>query len=86
MRCSQGKLLRLQENNFDIFSHVLEKGSLRLNGMITDRLHEVIFTIDANSNRLIVAPLQQISFDSFLRFYQVVIENFDPDATCNVFE
>lgn len=76
----------LEENSFDIFSHVLEKGSLRLNGMITDRLQDVIFTIDANSNRLIVAPLRQVSFDSFLRFYQVVIENFDPDAACDVFE
>jgi hypothetical protein len=76
----------LKENDFDIFNHVLEKGSLMLNGMITDRLKNVIFTIDANSNRLIVAPLHQISFDSFLRFYQVVIENFDPDAGCEIFE
>jgi hypothetical protein len=76
----------LKNNNFDLFGHVLEKGSLTLNGMITDRLKDVIFTIDANSNRLIVAPLQQVSFDSFLRFYQVVIENFDPNAGCDIFE
>jgi hypothetical protein len=76
----------LKTNGFDIFGQVLEKGSLTLNGFITDRLKDVIFTIDANSNRLIVAPLHQTSFDSFLRFYQVVIENFDPNAGCDIFE
>jgi hypothetical protein len=76
----------LKANGFDVFNQVLEKGSLTLNGLITDRLKDIIFTIDANSNRLIVAPLHQISFDSFLRFYQVVIENFDPSAECTVFE
>jgi len=76
----------LEDNGFDIFNHILAEGSLRLNGMITDRLKKIIFTVDANTERMVIAPIREISFDSFLRFYQTVLENFDPEATCEVFE
>jgi hypothetical protein len=76
----------LQNSNFDVFNHVLAQGSLRLNGMISDRSKNAIFTIDANSERMVIAPLQDLPFDSFLRFYQIIVENFDPKAECEVFE
>jgi len=76
----------LQDSGFDVFNHVLAPGSLRLNGMVADRVKNAIFTIDANSERMVVAPVQEVSFDSFLRFYQAIIENFDPNAVCEVSE
>jgi len=76
----------LKDSQFDIFNHVLAQGSLRLNGMVTDRLKNTIFTVDANAERMVIAPLQEVPFDSFLRFYQVIVENFDPNAVCEVFE
>lgn len=76
----------LKESQFDLFNHVLAQGSLRLNGMVTDRLKNAIFTVDANAERMVIAPLQEVPFDSFLRFYQVIVENFDPKAVCEVFE
>lgn len=76
----------LKENEFEVFSHVLAKGSLRLNGLVADRLKNNIFTVDANSERMVIAPLEELPFDSFLRLYQVVVENFDPNAECQFFE
>jgi hypothetical protein len=76
----------LQESDFDVFNHVLAQGSLRLSGMVADRLKNTIFTVDANAERMVIAPLQEVTFDSFLRFYQVIVENFDPNAVCEVFE
>jgi len=76
----------LRESQFDIFNHILAQGSLRLNGMITDRLKNTIFTVDANAERMVIAPMQEVTFDSFLRFYQVIVENFDPNAVCEIFE
>lgn len=76
----------LEDNEFEVFSHVLAKGSLRLNGLVADRLKKNIFTVDANSERMVIAPLKEVPFDSFLRLYQVVVENFDPNAECQFFE
>lgn len=76
----------LEHNGFDVFNHVLAEGSLRLNGMIADRIKNTIFTVDANDERMVVAPLREVSFDSFLRFYQTMVESFDPNAACEVFE
>jgi hypothetical protein len=76
----------LQDSDFDVFNHVLAPGSLRLNGMVADRVKNAIFTIDVNPERMVVAPLQDVPFDSFLRFYQAIIEKFDPNAVCEVSE
>jgi hypothetical protein len=76
----------LEENGFNVFSHVLATGSLRFNGMITDRKKGTIFTIDTNTERMVIAPICDVSFDSFLRFYQIIVEDFDPNAVCEIFE
>jgi len=72
--------------NFSVFNHVFAKGSLRLNGMVVDKTKPCIFTIDVNSERIVIAPFNEVSFDSFLRFYETIIEGFDPDAVCERFE
>jgi len=76
----------LQDSGFDVFNHVLAQGSLRLSGMVADRMKNTIFTVDVNAERMVVAPLQEVPFDSFLRFYQVIVEDFDPNAVCEVFQ
>jgi hypothetical protein len=76
----------LRNNEFEVFNHVLTKGSLRLNGLVADRLKNSIFTVDTSSERMVIAPLREVPFDSFLRLYQVIAENFDPNAECQVFE
>ena len=76
----------LEENSYDTFNYVLTEGSLRFNGLITDRLKGSIFTIDSNAERMVIAPLGEVPFDSFLRFYRTLVENFDPKASCLAFE
>ena len=76
----------LLDNKFEVFNHVLIKGSLRFNGFVADRIKNSIFTIDSNTERMVIAPLREVPFDSFLRFYQAIVDNFDPNAVCEVFE
>lgn len=75
----------LSNKNFNVFNHVLAEGSLRFNGMLTDEKKHCMFTIDANSERMVIAPIDEVPFDSFLRFYQTIVENFDPNASCEIF-
>jgi len=73
-------------NGFSLFNEILEKGSVRLNGMVIDDKKQTIFSIDVDDERINIAPIGEPCFDSFMRFYKTILENFDPDATCVKFE
>jgi len=70
---------------YTLFNYVMPKGSFRLNGMVLDEKKGNVFTIDVDSNRMIIAPKDKISFDAFLRFFATIVENFDPQATVEEF-
>jgi len=67
-------------NGYTIFNHVMAKGSVRLNGMVLDEKKNSLFTIDVDSEHMIVAPKEKISFDAFLRFFAMILDDFDPAA------
>ena len=75
----------MSDNNFSLFNEVREKGSIRLNGLVMDEKKQTIFSIDVDDRRIIVAPTENLSFDSFMRFYKTILDNFDPNATCEEF-
>jgi len=76
----------MSSNGFSIFNEVKEKGSIRLNGMVIDDKKHTLFTLDMDSTKMYVAPIGEVSFDSFYRFYKVITENFDSNAICSRFE
>jgi len=58
------------------------EGSLRFDATVVDETKKSIFEISATKDRMIVSPRYETQFDSFLRFLETVVENFDPNATC----
>jgi len=79
---SEALLRVLAGTGYTVFNYTQVEGSLRLSGMVIDHNKNNIFTIDMGSREMIIAPRGKVSFDSFLRFYRVITENFDPEASC----
>jgi hypothetical protein len=84
---SDGEFLleSMVNNGYTVFNYVLAQGSFRLNGMVLDEKKHSLFTIDADSEKMIIAPRQKVSFDAFLRFYATIVDAFDPQATVEEF-
>jgi hypothetical protein len=82
---AQSLLEGMVSNGYTIFNYIMAEGSFRLNGLVLDEKKHNIFTIDVDSEQMIVAPKEKISFDAFLRFFATVVENFDPNAAVEEF-
>lgn len=78
---AQYLLESLVGNGYSVFNYVLAEGSLRLSGMVLDETKFNLFTVDIDSERMIIAPRGKVSFDAFLRFFAIVVDNFDPQAS-----
>lgn len=72
----------LAKNDFALYNYVLMSGSVILDSTVADELKKSVFTISMNSNRMVISPRYDTTFDSFLRFLQIITENFDPQAEC----
>jgi hypothetical protein len=72
----------LERNRFAVYNSVVTEGSVRFDGTVFDEQKSSVFMISSDGHRMIVSPRYQNSFDSFLRFYETIAENFDPEASC----
>ena len=82
---AQSLLESMVNNGYTIFNYAMTQGSFRLNGMVIDEKKRNLFTIDVDSEKMIIAPREKISFDAFLRFFATIVENFDPEAAIEEF-
>jgi hypothetical protein len=77
----------LAKNRFTLYNYIMVKGSLRFDSTVVDEQKKSIFEISATKDRMLISPRHETSFDSFLRFLETIVENFDPNATCkSIFE
>jgi len=70
----------MNNNGFSIFNEVRAEGSIRLNGIVIDDKKQTIFSVDVDDERINIAPIDELRFDSFMRFYKMILEGFDPNA------
>jgi hypothetical protein len=72
----------LEKEGFTLYNS-LDKtgGSFTLSGMVIDLSRFCLFTVDISNNQIIVAPYVEPIFDSFMNFYQAILEKYDADAT-----
>jgi len=76
----------LSEQGYSVFNYIISEGSLVSSGMITDENKKNVITFDLNSDRIILAPRYNVSFDVFLKFYRIILENFDSEAKFETFK
>jgi hypothetical protein len=77
---------QLERTNFTLLNPILAHGSLLLDATIVDEKKKSIFSISTGSDKMIIAPRYNVSFDSFLRFFQAIVERIDPEAICSTVE
>ena len=75
----------LSRNGYAVFNHNLQEGSLIMSGMLTDGNKGNLFTFDVDSERILIAPIGEPTFDGFLRLYRTLTDHFDSNATCEAF-
>lgn len=71
----------LKDEDFPIYNYVSETGgSFRISGMVADGRKNSSFSVRINNEGMLVAPLENCNFDTFMRFYEMVVEYFDPQS------
>lgn len=65
--------------DFSIYNSISETGgSFRISGMVADGRKNSLFSVHINNEGMVISPLENCSFDTFLRFFEVVVENIGP--------
>ncbi|MBO3842209.1 MAG: hypothetical protein FGF48_07320 [Candidatus Brockarchaeota archaeon] len=72
----------MEERQFSLYNTVLAKGSVMIDSMVIDKNKQSLFAVNINSERIAIAPHLLESVDSLIRFYQLIVETFDPKAIC----
>jgi len=71
----------LKDGDFPIYNYVSETGgSFRISGMVADGRKNSSFSVRINNKGMLVAPLENCNFDTFMRFYELVVEYLDPQS------
>lgn len=73
-------LHNLKERDFYPYNTSATEGSLLLTSRMIDEENGGMFSITTDGEQLSVLPKHGSSFDSVMRFYRVIIENFDSEA------
>jgi len=69
------------KEHFPIYNSVKYYGnSFNFSGMVADGKKNSLFSISLDNNSLLISPIENCKFDSFMRFYNVIVENIDPEA------
>jgi hypothetical protein len=71
----------LTSEDFSIYNSFSETGgSFILNGLVADGRKDSLFSVHIKNDEMVIAPIEKCSFDTFMRFYEVIVENIDPQA------
>ena len=74
------------EKIFELTDTTIEEGSLLFSSTVFDLTKNISFDINANEKNMTIIPEADAKFDSFLRFYQFIVENIDVNAKIEVQE
>lgn len=68
-------------NDYPLYNYVKESGgSFRISGMVADGRKNSLFSVYINNKQAIISPIDNCNFDTFMRLYEVIVENIAPEA------
>lgn len=68
-----------------IDTFVTEEKTLSFSAIVVDEMKGTIFGLSGSETEVVLVPKHDTTFESFLRFYQMMVENFDNTATLTTF-
>lgn len=72
-------------SDFSFVDTSISEQPLIFTATVVDETKRTIFGISGNENELTIIPKHRVTFESFIGFYNFVIENFDQGAKMRLF-
>ncbi|MFI5449041.1 MAG: hypothetical protein ACHQ03_04650 [Candidatus Bathyarchaeia archaeon] len=69
---------------FSFIDTSIKEGSFSFTATVVDDLKGTMFGLSGSSDRMILVPMHRTTFESFIRFYKLVMENLDEEAKFDV--
>jgi len=73
-----------EEIEFSFINTSIMEGSFSFSATVVDDIKGTMFGIIGSTDQLTLIPMHRTTFESFLRFYRLIIESLDNDARFNV--
>ncbi|MCJ2564409.1 MAG: hypothetical protein LN417_10050 [Candidatus Thermoplasmatota archaeon] len=77
--------LRSSQDEFSFMGVSLDEGSLAFSATVKDETKQSVFDLSATENTIRLVPKYDTTFESFIRFFKLVTESIDEDATLSRF-
>ena len=74
----------VEKLGFSFIDTSIREGSFSFSAIVVDDLKGTMFGITGIADHMILVPMQRTTFESFVRFYQLVLESLDKEASFNV--
>jgi hypothetical protein len=70
---------------FSFINTSVREGSFSFSATVVDDIKGTMFGISGSTDQMTLVPMHRTTFESFIRFYKLVIEGLDKEANFNVF-
>jgi hypothetical protein len=69
---------------FSFIDTSIREGSFSFSATVVDDIKGTVFGLSGSTDRMILVPMHRTTFESFIRFYKLVIESLDEEAKFDV--
>jgi len=73
-----------EAREFSFIDTSIREGSFSFSATVVDDIKGTMFGVSGTSERMILVPMHRTIFESFVRFYELVVENLDEEARFDV--
>lgn len=73
-----------EASEFSFIDTRIREGSFSFTATVVDDLKGTMFGLSGSEDRMILVPMHRTAFESFVRFYKLVMENLDEEAKFDV--
>jgi hypothetical protein len=67
-------------DEFSFVDKTILEGSLSFSGTVIDEYKGTIFGLSGGENEILLIPKHHTTFESFVRFYRMIVEKIDDEA------
>ncbi|MGA3406000.1 MAG: hypothetical protein ABSD49_09750 [Candidatus Bathyarchaeia archaeon] len=74
-----------EPREFSFIDTSIKEGSFSFSALVVDDIKGTMFGLNGSTDQMVLVPMHRTIFESFVRFYKLVIESLDEEAKFDVF-
>jgi hypothetical protein len=74
----------IEPREFSFIGTSIPENALSFSAIVVDDIKGTMFGLSGTSDNMVLVPMHRTTFESFVRFYKLVIENLDEEARFDV--